>query len=504
MEEFEKKNKEKVINESNINNKIDLLPELLNSDIKNCVFKMDFIIENGNKSESKKGTGFVCNISNIKAFITNNHILNQEFLDNEKKLIIYNYKDEKKEINLDLDRYKYTNEELDFTVIEIIKEDNIKDYLEIDESIDSTDYKNKKICSLQYEDGVKLQYLHGECLGLKDNYLLYSEGKLGKSSGSPIILIDNKKIIGLHKEGYNDNKNIGIPMNLIINKINFIKCIYNIGKKDIGKEIVIINDEYYYFNKYYKNNEIKNKIKIMLNGEEIKSLTYKFNKEGKYTVYLYVKEPIINMSAMFYGCFSLNEINLLSFKTDDATNMKLMFAECSSLKKINLSSFKTDKVTDMNSMFYMCSSLTKIDLSSFKTDKVTDMGNMFCDCKELQEINLSSFKTDNLTNMSFMFSGCSSLKEINLTTFKTDKVTDMSEIFYKCSLLKEIDLSSFKTDNVTKMNYIFRACSSLKKINLSTFKTSNLVDMRGMFVLCSSLEEIDLSSFKTDNVTNMS
>ena len=477
MEKVENKSQENVVNEGNINNQLDLLPEFLNSDIKNCVFKMDFIIENG-QSESKTGAGFVCNISHIKAFITNNHILNQEFLDNEKKLIIYNYKNEKKEINLELDRYKYTDKELDFTIIEIIKEDNIKDFLEIDEFIDSTDYKNKKICLLQYAEGDKLKYSDGENFGLKDNFLLYSVGKVGSTSGSPIILIDNKKLIGLHKAGYNDNKNIGIPMSLIINKINYIKCIYNIREEDIGKKIQIINDEYYYFNEFNKNKEIKNKIKITLNGEEIKSLTYKFNKEGKYTIYLIVKEPLINMSSMFYGCSSLNEINLLSFKTDNATNMALMFAECSSLKKINLSSFKTDNVTDMNEMFFQCSSLKKIDLSSFKTEKVTNMRNMFQECKSLQEINLSSFRTDNLTDMSFMFSGCNSLKKINLTSFKTDKVTDMSEIFYQCSLLKEINLSSFNTENVTKMNYIFRGCSSLQKINLSKFKTDNLVDMR--------------------------
>ena len=87
MEKVENKSQENVVNEGNINNQLDLLPEFLNSDIKNCVFKMDFIIENG-LSESKTGAGFVCNISHIKAFITNNHILNQEFLDNEKKLII--------------------------------------------------------------------------------------------------------------------------------------------------------------------------------------------------------------------------------------------------------------------------------------------------------------------------------------------------------------------------------------------------------------------------------
>jgi len=319
MEEVENKNKESLVNEGNINNQLDLLPE----DIKNCVFKIDFTIENG-QSESKTGAGFVCNISNIKAFITNNHILSQEFLNNEKKLILYNYKNEQKEINLELDRYKYTDKELDFTIIEIIKEDNFKDFLEIDEYIDSIDYKNKKICSVQYADGGKLKYADGKNFGLKVNYLWYSVGKLGSLAGSPIILIDNKKLIGLHKAERNDNKNIGVPMNLIINKINFIKCIYNIRKEDIGNKIQIINDEYYINNKLIKNKEIKNKIKIMLKGEEIKSLTYKFNKEGKYTIYLLVKKPIMNMSPMFYGCSSLNEINLLSFKTDNATNMSFM------------------------------------------------------------------------------------------------------------------------------------------------------------------------------------
>lgn len=121
------------------------------------------------------------------------------------------------ERNLYEHRYKYTNEELDFTKIEIIKEDNIKNYLKIDIIFDSTDYKNKKICSLQYLGGDKLQYSYGESYKLKDNNLLYSLSPLGSSSGSPIILINNKKIIGLHKVGYNDNKdkkiNIGIPIN---------------------------------------------------------------------------------------------------------------------------------------------------------------------------------------------------------------------------------------------------------------------------------------------------
>ena len=86
------------------------------------------------------GAGFFCHIplKKIKVFITNNHIINQEFLDKEKKLILF-IENNKKEINLKLFRFKQTNELLDFTVIEILKEDNISNFLELDENINSND-----------------------------------------------------------------------------------------------------------------------------------------------------------------------------------------------------------------------------------------------------------------------------------------------------------------------------------------------------------------------------
>ena len=490
------------------------LQELLNSDVSKCIFKMKFSIEKDGKKATKIGTGFICKISNIKAFITNNHVLDQKFLDNEKKLLIYNDNDEAKEINLEVNRFKCTDEELDFTIIEILKEDNFIYYLEIDEFIDSTYYENAQICIFQYPGGKPLQYSQGTNSGLNNNYFIYSAGTLGGSSGSPLMLIKNKKIIGLHKAGCGvkkDKKNIGIPMNLIIKKMNFIrsiekenyiKCIYNIKEKDIGKKIQIINNKYdydlFWYNK--KNNEIENKIKIMINGEEIKSLTYKFTQLGKKTVYLIEKEPIITMSGMFYECKCLENI-ISSFKTCKVNEMSWMFCGCSSLKEINLSSFKTDNVTNMMKMFYGCSSLEEINLSSFKTDNVTNMTDMFCGCSSLKEINLSSFKTDNVTNMMEMFCGCSSLKEINLSSFRTGSVTDMSLMFCGCSSLKEINLSSFKTDNVTNMMKMFSNCTSLKEINLSSFKTEKVTNMMEMFSDCVSLKEINISSFKTEKVT---
>ena len=500
MKKVESQNKEDLVNEFNL---LNLSNDLLNSDIKNSVFKLKLRIDNG-KPELKEGTGFICNISNIKAFITNYHIISQDFLNNEKRLKIYNYKDEEKEINLELDRYIYANEELDFTIIEIIKEDNLNNYLEIDDLSDLTDYKDKKICSLKYLGGDKLQYLKGQIHGLKDNYLLYSLDTLDGSSGSPIILINNKKIIGLHKESYNDNKNnIAIPISLIFNKINYIKGIYNIRREDIGKEILLMNNEYLYLGQLIKNKEISNKVIIMINREKIKSLTHKFSKEGKYIVYYLIREPIINMSAMFCGCSSLNEINLSSFKTDNAVEMCVLFSDCSSIKELDLSSFKTNNVTNMCGMFVNCTSLEHINLSAFNTEKVTNISYMFSGCSSLKEIDLSSFKTENVTDMSEMFYKCLLLKEINLSTFTTDNVTNMSYIFRGCSSLSELDLSKFKTDKLTDMRGLFVMCSSLKEINLSSFKTDNVTDMSGLFVMCESLKEIDLSSFNTEKVTDM-
>ena len=50
-------------------------------------------------------------------------------------LIYYNHKNEKNVSNLNQQRYKYTNKKLDFTIIEIIDEEKISNYLEIDDYV---------------------------------------------------------------------------------------------------------------------------------------------------------------------------------------------------------------------------------------------------------------------------------------------------------------------------------------------------------------------------------
>ena len=57
-------------------------------------------------------------------------------------------------------------------------------------------------------------------------------------------------------------------------------------------------------------------------------------------------------------------------------------------------------------MFYGCQSLNSIDLSKFVTTKVTDMNEMFEKCHKLISLDLSNFNTRNVKIMSNMFKGC--------------------------------------------------------------------------------------------------
>ena len=491
-----------MINEENIIVEADLVKEVFNSGVDNSVIKLEIILENEKEQKIKTGTGFFCDISSkkMKALITNNHLLDEDFFQRNKEIIYYTKENVKRVINLELNRFIYTEKDLDFTIIEILKEDNIINFLEIDENINTKNYKNNKIFCYQYPLGGKLFYSHGIHLGSLQKFFLYSIGTDKGSSGSPILLLGNRKLIGLHKAGYSkdknkDNKkNIGIPINLILDKIdemNYIICTYEINKENIGKEIQIISET---------NKKIKGKLSLMINGEnKLNIFKLKFDKEGKFNIIINVDKSLTDMSNMFENCQNLKKIDLSKLKNVNVTNISNMFVGCSSLKHINFKDFNTGKVSDMSRIFSLCISLKKINLSFLKTDNVTDMSYMFFKCKSLKNIDLSAFITKKLKYMNSMFAACHSLQNINLSSFNTENVNDMSDMFIGCSSLKEINLSNFKTNNVTNMSTVFYGCISLVKVNLSSFNTDNVKKMISMFYDCSSLEEINLSNFRTNN-----
>ena len=123
-----------------------------------------------------QGTGFFCKIpfpdqsKMLTVFITNNHIIdkNQLYKNSEKIKIDIKEELEIKEIELN-NRMKYTNEEYDVTIIEIKEEDNIKNYLKLDDSIindienntnKNRDYINETIYIIQFPEN-KLSVSYG-------------------------------------------------------------------------------------------------------------------------------------------------------------------------------------------------------------------------------------------------------------------------------------------------------------------------------------------------------
>ena len=173
------------------------------------------------KIGQNQGTGFFCkipfpDINNMHTvFITNNHVIDEYYLMKKDAKIQLDIKEETDKIEMNLNnRLKYTNEEYDITIIEIKEEDNIKNYLELDNIIINDILKNKNQ-NKEYEDKTIyiIQYPKGE---LSVSYGILSKITLDKSynfnhkcgiekgsSGSPILTLNNK-IIGIHKKSSNN------------------------------------------------------------------------------------------------------------------------------------------------------------------------------------------------------------------------------------------------------------------------------------------------------------
>ena len=108
-------------------------------------------------------------------------------------------------------------------------------------------------------------------------------------------------------------------------------------------------------------------------------------------------------SGLFQDCYRMKRVDFQNcFYTSEAKNMSAMFYNCASLTELDLRGFDTEKVTDMSYMFYNCSSLIRVDVTSFQTANVTDMSRMFFGCRELQTLDISGFDRRNVKNMEEM------------------------------------------------------------------------------------------------------
>ena len=162
---------------------------------------------------------------------------------------------------------------------------------------------------------------------------------------------------------------------------------------------------------------------------------------------------IKNISFLFSGCKSLTSLPDISvWEFPNLNNLENVFSNCVLLRDLpDISKWDTSKVKKMNSLFEGCQTLKMLpDISEWKTHNVNDINSIFKDCLSLEEISdISKWNTDNIKNMSNLFSGCGNLIEVpDISKWNFSGVIDISHLFGHCIKLGNYtEFSKFNIKN---------------------------------------------------------
>ena len=207
-------------------------------------------------SINSHGTGFFCKIPypdfyNIKwVLITNYHVLNKDDIV-ENKIIKFslNEKSNTREIKITNKRKTYANEKFDVTIIELNpKEDSLEpdSFFEVDTKINcnnpNDEFRNNEVYIIgninQYTNG-RIKYISEDGKDIE-----YSFSTKPGMSGSPIINLNNYKIIGIHKGAKKNKKsNVG---NFLRDPLKEFYTLTNLNYEIIKNVIINKNDDMYY------------------------------------------------------------------------------------------------------------------------------------------------------------------------------------------------------------------------------------------------------------------
>ena len=482
-----------------------------------CVCK---IYKNGNN-----GSGFFAQIpykdSQIKVLITNNHVLEESDIQ-EGKNITFSINNDIKNITIGKERKKYTSEKYDTTIIEIKGSDELEDiteYLEIDdinlkyikesnkpplnETLNYL-YKQCSLYTLNYLGGKEIFVSYGFFIKITGSNIYHKCSTDFGSSGSPILSLENNKLIGVHYGSSKNNLNnfnfnkgtlIAFPIiefqdiknvkTIIPKKLNSMNIRYKINNEDIKLRL--------FGEIFVKNN--KNNCNIIIDGKtqeltEHIIINENMKKNGYLEIKLKEKSTITNMSHMF--CRGIEE------------NDKMLLIKISDIDK-----WETTYVTNMSYLFCCCEELESLpNISSWNTSNVEDMSNMISYCPKIESLpDISKWDTKNVRNMSHMFANDSALKSIpDISKWNVSKVKDTEHMFTHCSISEIPDISKWDMSNIKNLSYMFSYCRQLTKVpNIPEW---NIIDanVRGMFYGCISFmhyhadpEESDISKWKITN-----
>ena len=410
------------------------------------------------KVDQEQGTGFFCKIpfpgknNMLPVLITNNHVIDDTLLGNgdEKISIKINEVNDFQKINIK-NRMNYTNKDYDITIIEIKEEDELKNYLELDDSIlndiiyndnKNKEYIDKTIYIIQYPKGeLSVSYGVLDKIYEDKNYNFNHKCSTEKgSSGSPIIYINNK-VIGIHKEGYsNKYYNKGTFLNEPIKE--FIKKNYKMKDK-----INEINETYIkQFNKKYNKNIKYKDIEIInikeenlgndglgdfcnINLKSLKELNLEYNNISNITAL--GKTKFENLEKLNLGKNAISDISIL-----EKVNFKELKNLC--LNANNISDIKVlERVKFLN--------LEKLDLSFNKINNIDALENV--QFKKLKELIL---KENLISNIDILEKA--DFKKLEILDLTNNKITNIN-VLEKVNF-KELKKLFLNQNNITNINVL--------------------------------------------------
>ena len=256
-----------------------------------------------NLGNGKSGTGFFCDIpyknKQLKVLITNYHVIDENVIKNNNKINLGINDNDYINILLENDRRIYLSDDNkdDLAIIEIKDKDHLNKikFLKLDkrlliegsESIYTTD---NSIYITQYPHSNDASVSYGILTKIKDNTIYHKCWTEFGSSGSPIINLKTKRVLGVHKGYENQKENIGIflkrpiiQLNNEMKRIQDIKCnypryiedgIYNIIPKHCDNRAIDINNA--------SSENMANLQLYEINNTKAQQFEVKYNYEYKY------------------------------------------------------------------------------------------------------------------------------------------------------------------------------------------------------------------------------
>ena len=304
----------------------------------------------------------------------------------------------------------------------------------------------------------------------------------------------------LENHKYSLNVNVEEERERVKREVNSrSKHLYDWFKEDTGNKHWVLYDTEMYLVKYdstgqwrYLNYREENAL-TQMDGALDQNSHIIGNSVGTLNAFPTIPINATSCRKMFYGCKSLENIDLSRFDTKNIVTMCCMFMNCKNLKQLDLSSLSTGNVREMTHMFFRCSSLEQVNLSGLDTHNVEYMGQMFYGCESLKQLDLSSFNTEKVLYMGEMFSNCKSLKQLDLSNFNTEKVVIMQYMFNDCSALEQLNMSNFDTKCTSFIDGMFWGCTRLTDLDISSFDMEEKVGTRGMFGYCNTLKHLKVN-----------